>query len=233
LTIDDRIARLRAVAVSTLAEKRLGIALSPGEAVALADAHTINDALLFLQRQMERKRAPARTTLVIIGDALHLNHPVQTRPERRSSNSTEDTGGQQEVGENRMSNAKPVLIATLWIASIAAVWSYLLAVIAADNMFSTGGYASHTPDLLVAGLALLLGVYGAHLVRSAHAIVPRGQKRGLQFLTPLLALLVFSVARSAGKMTGVSLSSLLHYYALLIWLGVTLPALAILRRSDH
>ena len=132
----------------------------------------------------------------------------------------------------RADGRKPTSLATIGVLSVTGVWSYLVATIAARSTLMSGGDMPRGAlSLVVAALALALGVRSATLVGEETAIVASRHKWSLQFFIALLGLLVFIAARTSEQQTGFRVDTLIHLYSLLIWLAVTLLVFTVLRKT--
>jgi hypothetical protein len=233
VTIEERIARLRALAVSRLAEKRLGVDLSPGEALALADGNSISDALILLERRMERKPfayAPLKSKpMIISGDPLGAKTMAaigdeHTKPPFSGRNQYRYPPTKRVVGQQSVS------IAAISVLSIAGVWCYLVAAIAAQSSLISGRDMPNVAiSLSIAGFAIALGLRSGALVSTAAAIVGSRPRWSLHLGIAFLGVLAFLVFGFAAHSTGFQVDTLIRPYALLIWLGVTLSAFTVLR----
>ncbi len=237
MTINERIARLRALAVSILAEKRLGVDLSPGEAIALADANSINDALILLERRIERKPFayppitnkpgivsgphPATKTRTQI-DGEQPTVPLRPDSRYRYPSQTKPAGDRRSVP-----------IVSVAVLSITGIWSYLVGAIAVQlSLTSDGDIPKVAASLVLAGVALVLGLCSATLLYRCAGTVALRHRWSLHFLIGLAGLLVFVVARFGDQVGAFRLDVLTHWYSLLTWVGVTLLTFGTLRQTN-
>jgi hypothetical protein len=232
LTIDQRIVRLRAFALSTLAEKRLGVDLSPGEAEALVDAKSINDALVLLERRKAQKRFTypplTNTPRIVRGDTFDAQNP----DERTISPSPRTSPLEYPPPVRRAGESNSTSPTAIGILSITGVWSYLVAAIAARSTLVSGGDMPRAIiSLLIAALGVAFGARSAAHLGEWTAVVASRHWWSLQSFIALLGLLVFITGHFAEQSVGFRLDSLLFPYSLLIWAGMTLSAFAVLRRK--
>lgn len=236
MTIDQRIVRLRAFALSILAEKRLRVDLSPGEAEALADANSINDALVLLERRKAQRRFTypplTNTPRIVRGGTFDAQNSTRNLDERTISHSPRTSTHEYPPPVKRASESNSASLAAICFLSITGVWSYLVAAIAAQSTLVSGGDMRRAIiSLIIAALGLAFGVRNAAHLGEETAIIGSRHRWSLQLFIALLSLLVFIAGRSAEHSVGFRLDSLVRPYSLLIWAVVTLSAFAVLRRK--